>query len=89
MMNDHLEDQHLFSSVKQLIEQSKRQVAISVNATMSMLYWQIGKKIADSILENKRAEYGKTIVATLSRQLEMEYGNSFSEKSLRRNVHHC
>lgn len=82
MMNDHLEDQHLFSSVKQLIEQSKRQVAISVNATMSMLYWQIGKKIADSILENKRAEYGKTIVATLSRQLEMEYGNSFSEKNL-------
>ena len=84
MMNDHLEDQHLFSSVKQLIEQSKRQVAISVNATMSMLYWQIGKKINDKILHNKRAEYGKTIVVTLSRQLEMEYGNSFSEKSLRR-----
>ncbi|SKC01691.1 PDDEXK nuclease domain-containing protein [Dyadobacter psychrophilus] len=82
MMNDQLEGQHLFSSVKQLIEQSKRQVAISINATMSMLYWQIGKKINDEILQNKRAEYGKTIVATLSRQLEMEYGNSFSEKNL-------
>lgn len=84
MVNDQLNDQNLFSSVKQLIEQSKRQVAISVNATMSMLYWQIGRKINDEILQNKRAEYGKTIVVTLSRQLEMEYGDSFSEKSLRR-----
>lgn len=84
MVNDQLNDQNLFSSVKQLIEQSKRQVAVSVNATMSMLYWQIGRKINDEILQNKRAEYGKTILATLSRQLETEYGSSFSEKNLRR-----
>jgi hypothetical protein len=34
----------LFVDVTQLIEQSKHQIAISVNATLSMLYWNIGKK---------------------------------------------
>jgi predicted nuclease of restriction endonuclease-like (RecB) superfamily len=67
----------LFSSIKQLIEESKQQVAVAVNATMSMLYWQIGTKI-------NAENYGKQIVATLWRQLETEYGTSFSEKNLRR-----
>jgi hypothetical protein len=34
-----------------------------------MLFWQIGKKVNDNILQNKRAGYGKQIVVTLSRQL--------------------
>jgi len=67
----------LFSSIRELVEQSKQQIATSVNATMTLLYWQIGKIIDNELLERARAEYGKQIVATLSRQLEMEYGGSF------------
>lgn len=74
----------LFLSIKELIEQRKQQIAISVNATMTMLYWQIGKIINDELLQHKRAEYGKQIVTTLSRQLQVEYGSSFSEKNIRR-----
>jgi predicted nuclease of restriction endonuclease-like (RecB) superfamily len=75
----------LFVSIRDLIEQSKQQVALAVNATMSMLYWQIGKRINLEIESHKRSEtYGKQIVATLWRQLEGEYGTSFSEKNLRR-----
>ena len=75
----------LFSSIKQLIEESKQQVAVAVNATMSMLYWQIGTKINEELNQNSNAEnYGKQIVATLWRQLETDYGTSFSEKNLRR-----
>lgn len=73
----------IFGEIKSLIEQSKNQVALSVNATMTMLYWQIGKRINEEALKEKRAEYGKQIVATLSRQLVGEYGESFSE-NLRR-----
>ena len=76
----------LFIKIKQLIEKSKREVAVSVNATMSMLYWQIGKRINEEILKNDRAEYGKKIISKLSNQLEKEYGNSFSEKNLRRMI---
>ena len=74
----------IIADIKLLISKSKQQLAISVNATMSMLYWQIGTRVNKEILLNKRADYGKQIVTTLSQQLETEYGASFSEKNLRR-----
>ncbi len=37
-------------------------------------------------MKEKRAEYGKEIVATLSRQLTNDYGNNFNEKNLRRMI---
>lgn len=80
-------DQHnpLFVSIKQLIEDSKQQVAVAVNATMSMLYWRIGFAINEELKQyDKQQNYGKQIVATLWRQLQSEYGTSFSEKNLRR-----
>ncbi|SDE23142.1 Predicted nuclease of restriction endonuclease-like (RecB) superfamily, DUF1016 family [Dyadobacter soli] len=76
----------LFNTVKDLILASRQHVAISVNAEMSMLYWKIGKVIRQEILKDERAEYGKQIVSTLSRQLEVEYGKSFSEKNVRRMI---
>ncbi len=84
-MSKEIIHNQLFTSIKALIEQSKQQVALAVNTTMSMLYWQIGKQINDEIKRHNRAErYGKQIVATLWRQLVAEYGASFSEKNLRR-----
>ncbi|MFC1538073.1 YhcG family protein [Candidatus Latescibacterota bacterium] len=74
----------IFSEIKSLIEQSRQQAAVQVNALMSMLYWQIGRRINDEVLKNRRAEYGKQIVAKLWRQLTTEYGEAFSEKNLRR-----
>ena len=37
------------------------------------------------VLQEKRAEYGKQIIASLSQQLSNEYGKGWSEKQLR----HC
>jgi len=74
----------IFSEIKTLIEKSKQDIAVSVNSTMTILYWHIGKRINQEILQDKRAEYGKQIVATLSRQLSDEYGSSFSDKNIRR-----
>ncbi|MEW6615819.1 MAG: PDDEXK nuclease domain-containing protein [Thermodesulfobacteriota bacterium] len=84
MSKELISDKSLINEIKELIEKSRQQVALSVNATMSFLYWQIGKRVNEEILHYKRAEYGKQIIATLSRQLEMEYGTAFSEKNLRR-----
>jgi len=50
------------------------------------LHWQIGNRIRQDILKEKRAKYGKEIVATLSRQLTNDYGNNFNEKNLRRMI---
>ncbi len=59
-------------------------MAYTVNATLTILYWKIGKRINDEVLNNKRAAYGKQIVVSLSLQLGQEYGNSFSDKNIRR-----
>lgn len=72
----------IISDIKTLIEQSRQQIAVSINATISMLYWQIGKRINSEVLQNQKAEYGKQIVATLSRQLTLEYGRGWSQRHL-------
>ncbi len=60
-------------------------MAITVNATLSLLYWQIGKRINEEILQIQRAEYGKEIVSALSEQLTIDYGSGWSKRQL----HHC
>jgi len=72
-------------AIKQLISESRQQVAVTVNSAISILYWQIGKRIQDEILQNQRAEYGKEIISTLSKHLTAEYGNGWSKRQL----HHC
>jgi len=75
----------LVIEIKDLIAQSREQVAVAVNSAITMLYWQIGKRINEEIEGKNRTEiYGKEIVATLWRQLSEEYGSAFSEKNLRR-----
>lgn len=58
----------------------------TVNSGLTVLYWQVGKRINEEILLDQRAEYGKQIVATLSHQLEQDYGRNFEEKNLRRMI---
>jgi len=74
----------LFNDLSQLIEQSKKFVTAQANSVMNMLFWNVGKRINKEILQNKRADYGKRIVSTLSTQLTEKYGKSFETKNLRR-----
>jgi len=82
-MNE-LTNNSLFEQIKNLIEQTKNNVAVAVNSSMTMMYWHIGKLINDEILQNKRAEYGKEIVATVSQQLIKQYGKGYSYSALTR-----
>ncbi len=59
----------IFEQIKNLIELTKQNVAIAVNSSLTIMYWEIGNKINQDILKNLRAEYGKEIVVTVSRQL--------------------
>jgi len=76
----------LISDIRSLIETARHNVAVTVNAGLTILYWQIGSRIRHDNLKEKRAEYGKEIIATLLRQLINDYGNNFSEKNLRRMI---
>lgn len=77
-------DKTLFSELSQLIEQSRQPSATYANSTLTMLFWQVGKRINDEVIDNQRAEYGKLIVSTLSTQLEVKYGRNFAERNVRR-----
>jgi len=74
----------LLSDIRLLITEAKQSAAIAVNATMSLLYWRIGKRLNDQVLQGKRAGYGEELVIGISKELTAEYGAGFSEKNLRR-----
>ena len=74
----------LFQDINHLIQESKTKVAAVANAEITILFWNIGNRINEDVLGNARAQYGKQIVVTLSRQLTAYYGNSYDEKKLRR-----
>ncbi|MHA4738374.1 DUF1016 N-terminal domain-containing protein [Dyadobacter sp. MSC1_007] len=85
-MQTILKNSELFQSVEKLIRDNRQKIAISVNATMSMLYWQIGRTVGQEVLNEKRGDYGKRIVVSLARQLMDVYGDSYSEKNLHRMI---
>jgi hypothetical protein len=74
----------LYKELSYLIEKSKQKVVSQVKSTVNILFWQVGKKINDEILHNRRAEYGAQIVANLAARLTAQYGRSFELKNLHR-----
>jgi predicted nuclease of restriction endonuclease-like (RecB) superfamily len=78
--------QALVDDIRSLIADARTHVATTANATVTLLYWRVGQRIRTEVLGGDRAEYGEQIVVTLSRQLSVEHGGSFSEKNLRRMI---
>lgn len=76
----------LLNELRDLIEETRSSVATTVNATLTMLYWRIGKRINEEILQGERASYGAEILPTLSAKLVPLYGDGFSARNLTRMV---
>lgn len=76
----------LLGDIRVLIETARQRAVSAVNSELSMLYWHIGKRIHTQVLSGQRAGYGEEVLPTLAEQLVRDYGNSFTEKNLRRMV---
>lgn len=74
----------LTADLTRLIEESRRGLAHAANAALTTLYWRIGTRIRDEVLQQKRAAYGQEIVAAVCADLEARFGRGFGEKNLRR-----
>jgi predicted nuclease of restriction endonuclease-like (RecB) superfamily len=74
------------ADLRKMIDESRQAVAQTVNTALVWLYWNIGRRIREDILNQQRADYGEQIVATLSQQLAAEYGKGFSRFNLSRMV---
>jgi predicted nuclease of restriction endonuclease-like (RecB) superfamily len=73
----------LLEDLRKLIDSARKSVAKTVNSTMTLLYWQIGKRIYTEILNENRAEYGKQIVINISEELTLFYGKGWSPRQIR------
>lgn len=78
--------ERIVEDIRSLIETTRGRVATIVNAELTLLYWRIGARIHKEILKERRADYGKQIVLTLSARLIADYGRSFDVKNLWRMV---
>ena len=74
---------NLMSDLRQIIDEARIHVASTANYELTMMYWHIGERINHDVLGNERAEYGKQIVATVSRQLQNIYGHKGKERRMR------
>lgn len=83
-MSKDLEQQNmLVGDIRQIIETGRRQAYASVNASMIVTYWNIGRRIVEEEQHGEaRAEYGKNLLGFLSSELK-DYGDNFSERRLR------
>jgi hypothetical protein len=76
----------LLDDLRDLIIDAKQSAYSVVNATQTLLYWKIGKRINNDILSNERAEYGRQVIYELSLPLSAEFGRGFSMGNLRRMI---
>ena len=77
-------EQILIDEISAIIEQGRREISRKASRETVLIFWQIGKRINDEVLENQRANYGKQIVSRLATHLSAKYGRSFEQRNLRR-----
>lgn len=74
---------NIYQEIKKILQQARNKVYLTANSTMVEAYWQIGKRIVEEEQNGKeRAEYGKSLIKTLSKRLFQEFGKGFSETNL-------
>jgi len=69
-----------------MIDEARKQVAATADATLVKLYWQLGHRIRTEVLEGRRADYGSTVVADVGKQLAAHYGHGFGLTNIYRMV---
>ena len=88
LSHDNIGDEvnSLYTSIKNLIDQSRASVAVTVNTALCLLNYAIGKHISREIGYKAYDNYGKSILATLSQRLTAEYGRGYTYSALTRMV---
>jgi predicted nuclease of restriction endonuclease-like (RecB) superfamily len=79
---DKPEREDLLQTIVALIDRARKNVALAVNSELTLLYWNIGKRINEEVLLNDRADYGKNIILKLSEKLTLLYGSGFTKRNL-------
>lgn len=72
-----------FSQIVDLLQSARNKVVQTINQTMVITYFEIGRMIIEEEQDGKeRADYGKQILKDLSNILKKEFGKGFSVDNL-------
>ena len=77
---------NIYNKIAQKIDIAKNNIVTQINNEMTILYWNIGKDITENILNNNKAEYGKSIIEKLSQRLTVEYGRGYGMRNIFRMI---
>lgn len=74
---------NLVSEIRLIIESARTNAVRSVDFCRVQMYWQIGRRIVEEEQGGQaRAEYGKSLIKNLAKELEPEFGSGFGKRQL-------
>ncbi len=83
LMIDFVKTDNLLKDMCGIIESSQKAAYRAVNTALVQRNWLIGYRIAEEELEGEdRAEYGATVIKSLSKKLTEKYGKGFTKTNL-------
>ena len=83
MDNELVIQQEMISQIREIMINARQSVATRVNNEQLLAYWNIGRVIVEHEQDHdKRAEYGKSVLKQISKQLTKEFGRGFSVSNL-------
>lgn len=75
--------ENLVSEIRFIIESARTNAVRSVDFCRVQMYWQIGRRIVEEEQGGQaRAEYGKSLIKNLAKELEPEFGSGFGKRQL-------
>ncbi len=73
----------IFTEIRKVMLEARKNVAQKVNTELLNAYWQIGRIIVEHEQDSEeRAAYGKRLLSELSKELTKEFGKGFSVSNL-------
>lgn len=75
--------ERMILDIETLVNESKSELATSINKVMTVTYWSIGKYIVEFEQDgNAKAKYGKNLLSTISKELTLRLGKGYSRPNL-------
>lgn len=73
----------LIKGIAQAIQTGRRQAAWNLNAIMTAVYWEIGRRVVEFEQHGAhKAEYGERVILLLSKDLTARFGRGFRQSNL-------
>ena len=80
---EHTAMDRWIEEIKEIMETARQRIAGDVNSVMLEVYWRLGKSIVENEQNGEiKAQYGKRVLAELSKRLTLELGKGFSKSNL-------